>query len=295
MIDFDNFKINCSQIGSLMGVAKGNRKLTEAEIKKLFNTLGRDYGELSESMKNTAYEILTKEIYYEPNKPSGKILSELILIYTYEMYGKTKISRGNDSPHAAEKGNMAEPAAIEFLSRMDGIVYEKNDELFENKWIKGVPDIIVRGKGKNVEKIIEVKTSYDLPSFIMAMHRNETSDNLFEVMGYMDLLNCKNAEIVHCLVDMPGKIVSFEEKRLRDRYNWLEIDDDVIEDRIGRAIINMEYSGIPDELKIFRRSVPFNKLSMKAAKSRATVAKKWMKGIHHVFTKNLVNLPETEE
>lgn len=294
MLDFDNFKIFCSQISSLMGNARGNKRATETEIKKLFSILGRDYGELSEPMKNTARDILLKEITYEPNRPSDKILSEIILIYTYEMYGKTKISRGNDSPHAAEKGNMAEPAAIELISKIDGIKYEKNDQVFENNWFRGIPDVIVRnGKGK-VEKIIEVKASYDLPSFIMSMRKEETSHNLFETMGYMDLLGCKNAEIVHCLVDMPDKIVSFEEKRLKERYRWLELEDDDMNGRIEKAINNMIYTDIPEELKLFRRSVTYNKLTMKDVKRRVTSSRKWIKEVHEMFTKNRLNLSESE-
>lgn len=294
MIDFENFKINCSQIGSLMGNAKGNKPPTEIQLKKLFNILGRDYAELSEPMKYAAREIMLKEINYDPNKPSDKILAALILIYAYEMYGKNKVSKGNDSPNEMEKGIVAEPASIKFLSEYDGIEYQKNQEKFSNKWFKGVPDIIVRNEVGKPIKIIEVKTSYDLPSFIKAKYNSESSGNIFELFGYMDMLGCKEGEIVHCLVDMPENIQSFEEKRLRERYSWLELDEETILDRVGRTLNNMEYSGIPKEYKIFRRSYTVNKLTMKDVKRRATSAKKWLKTIHELFTENKVNLLEIE-
>lgn len=295
MIDFDNFKINCSQIGGLMGNAQGNKPPTEVQLKKLFNTLGRDYAEMSEVMKFNAREILLREINYDPNRPSDRILSALILIYSYEMYGKNKVSKGNDSPHEMEKGSLAEPASIKFLSQFDGVEYQKNQEKFTNKWFQGIPDIIVRNEGGKPVKIIEVKTSYDLPSFIRAKYKPEPSSNIFELFGYMDMLGCKEGEIVHCLVDMPERIQSFEEKRLRERYSWLELDEETILDRIGRTLNNMEYSGIPDEFKIFRRPYTINKLTMKDVKRRATVAKKWIKTIHELFTENKVNLLETDD
>lgn len=295
MIDFDTFQVNCSQIGSLMGNAKGNKPPTAAEIKKLYNLLGRDHGELTEAMKFSIREVLLKQIAYEPNRPSDRIISELILIYTYEMYGKTKISRGNDSPHAAEKANMAEPESIKLISRIDGVEYKKNEQLFSNKWFKGIPDILVRGSGKNVEKIIEVKNSYDLPSFIMEMRKPEKPSNLYEVMGYMDIIGCKQGEIVHCLVDMPDKIASFEEKRLKERYAWLEIEEETVSDRISRVLNNMEYASLPDVQKIFRRSVSINSLTMGSAKRRVGSARKWLREIHEDFTQNLVNLSECDE
>ncbi len=294
MYNFENFKVNCSQIGSLMGNAKDNKPPTQSQIQKLFATIGRDYGELSEAMKHNAREILTKWIDYEPGRPSKTILSEMVLLYCYEMYGKSKIPKGNDSPHQLEKGSLAEPESIKLLSKTDGVEYVKNNELFENKWFKGIPDIILRKESGKITKIIEIKTSYDLPSFIMSKRMPEHPDNVYQVMGYMDLTGCKEAEIVHCLVDMPEQIVSFEEKRLRERYNLLEIDQLEIESRIGNHITNMEYSEIPDELKIFRRSFTKNTFTVKAVKSRVTMSKKWMKEIHECFTENAINLSETE-
>lgn len=294
-MDIENFKINCSQIGSLMGNARDNKPPTQPEIKKLFNIIGRDYGELSEPQKNTAREILLKAIEYEPNRPSDKILSEMVLIYAYEMYGKSKISKGNENPLYLEKANMAEPESIRMISDEDGVEYSKNEQLFVNKWFKGIPDVLIKTPIGKISKIIEVKTSYDLPSFIMSLIKPEKQDNIYEVMGYMDLTGCRDAEIVHCLVDMPEKIMSHEEKRLRERYEWLELEETIMYDRIQKVLANMEYSQIPKELKIFRRPVTYNKLSVKAVKRRTTTAKKWFSNIHNTFTKNLVTLEEVEE
>lgn len=288
-MDFSKFKINCSDIGILMGTAPANKPPTEAQLKKLYHILGRNWEELTEPMKFNAREIMTKALEYNPKRPTSTILSELVLIYCYEVYGKGKVSAGGVAPHAAEKGNMAEPEAIRVLSKFDNIEYHKNDQLFENAWFKGTPDIIFRNIKGKPERIIEVKTSYDLPSFIMSMIKPEPPKYLFEVMGYMDILKCRSAEIVHVLVDMPDKIASFEEKRLRERYELLELDKTTIENRIGRRLNDMEYSNIPDELKVFRRPAPFNPLSMKEAKVRANLAKKWIEEIHDTFTLNLSN------
>ena len=295
MLDIENFKISCSQIADLLGTVRGNRRPNATEVKKLFNTLGRDYGELSEAQKFAARQILWREINYEPKLPATAMWAILAQIYAFEMYGKSKLTKGNESPMFLEKGNMAEPESIKFLSKIDGIEYQKNETLFENKWFKGKPDIIVRDEKDTAKKIIEVKTSYDLPSFIVSMVKPEPARSIYETMGYMDLLGCKEGEIVHVLVDMPEKIASFQKKKMMERYEHLGISPEMSHDRIGKVLADMEYSGIPDEYKIFRRPIEINGLTMKWAKGRVRTARTWFAKLDAAFTKKQVNLSEIED
>lgn len=295
MINFDDFKINCSQIGNLMAVAKDNIPPNANQLRTLFATLGKNYKELSEAQKFTARDIMLKQIFHDPKKPAGKILSEMIMIYAYEVYGKSKISKGNDSPKEMDKGLAAEPAAIEFLSKMDGVTYVKNEEMFENKYFRGIPDILVRDDNGKIIKVIDIKISYDLPSFILNKVRaEEKQSNVFQVMGYMDLTKCKKAEIVHILVDMPESMAKMEEKRLKERYASLELSDDEISNKISKVLNSMNYSDIPEEFRIFKRKYSINNISLKAIKHRITYSKNWVKNIHSVFTNNSVNLLENE-
>jgi hypothetical protein len=294
-MDYSKFKVNCSQIGSLMGQNRYNKPPTEPHLKKLYEILGRDYEELSEKMKFDARKIMTNAIYYDPKRPGGKILSEFVLIYAYEMYGKGKVSKGNDSPLQIEKGNMGEMAGIDFLSKVDGVAYEKNNILYENQWLKGIPDIILRDTGGEVDKIIDIKISFDLPSFIMTKLKSEDSSNVYELMGYMDLMKCKKGEIIHILTDMPAPMISLEEKRLKERYATLGLDETQASNRLQTYFNNIEYSNVPEELKYFRREYTLNKLTMKMVKSRVTKAKKWMSMVHESFTKNNVTLTQVDD
>lgn len=295
MLDIENFKVGCSQIYDLLGTTRGNRRLNATEVKKLFNLLGRDYGELSEAQKFTARQILFREINYEPKLPSGTMWAILAQVYAFETYGKSKLTKGNESPMFLEKGSMAEPEAIKFLSKIDGIEYKKNEKLYDNKWFKGKPDIIVRDENGTPKKIIEVKTSYDLPSFIVSMVKPESARSVYETMGYMDILGCKEAEIVHVLVDMPESIANFQKKKMAERYEYLGISPETAQDRIGKVLSDMEYSGIPEDHKVFRRKVELNGLTMKWAKGRVKTARTWLTKLDATFTKKQVNLAQIEE
>lgn len=295
MLDIQNFKINCCQIYDLIGTVRGNRRPSATEVRKLFNTIGRDFGELSEAQKFTARQILWREINYDPKMPANSMWVILAQTYAFEMYGKSKLTKGNESPMFLEKGSMAEPEAIKFLSQMDGAEYQKNETLYENKWFKGKPDVVVRDENGHPKKVIEVKTSYDLPSFIVSMVRPESPRNIYETMGYMDVLGCKESEIVHVLVDMPEKIASFQKKKMLERYEHLGIDPLLADDKVEKVLADMEYSGIPDEYKIFRRAVEINSLTLRAAKNRVKTARTWLAKVDAAFTKKQVNLSEIDE
>lgn len=269
-----------------MGNPKYNKRPTETEIKKLLDILGRGYPNMSERMKQDAREIMLKEINYEPKRPPDRIVTELVLIYALEVYGKGKLSKGNDSPLVLEKGITGEAEAIKMLSAKDGIEYTKNEGKKTNKWFVGRPDIIVRSENGKVSKIIDIKVSFDLPSFILTKFKQENPDNVYELWGYMDLFGCKEGEIVHCLVDMPENISAFEEKRIRERNQTMGINPEYSEERIAYVLNNMQYSDIPMDARIFRRSFSLNKLAIKDAKRKATSAKKWIESIHKMFTKN---------
>lgn len=269
-----------------MGNSTTNAEPTKKEIAELFNYLGREQEELSERQRFLAREIMTKAIDYEPNRLSETVKTELVKIYCFEMFGKQSVSKGNDNPLALDKGKFAESESISLLSKIDGVEYEKNTELFENRYFKGVPDIIVRKNGK-VVKIIEIKTAYDMPSFIKSFYSNEPPTNIWQTMGYMDILSCKDAEIVHCLVDMPKPMIDQEVLRLQEKLFLSNTEPLLIKESEGRLVNNMTFYDIPMELRFFRRKVVFNKLSMKDAKSRVKKARVWLKDLHEKFTKSL--------
>ena len=269
-----------------MGNSTTNAEPTKKEIAELFNYLGREQEELSERQRFLAREIMTKAIDYEPNRLSETVKTELVKIYSFEMFGKQSVSKGNDNPLALDKGKFAESESISLLSKIDGVEYEKNTELFENKYFKGVPDIIVR-KNSKVVKIIEIKTAYDMPSFIKSFYSNEPPTNIWQTMGYMDILSCKDAEIVHCLVDMPKSMIDQEILKLQEKLFISNTEPLLIKESEDRLVNNMTFSDIPMELRFFRRKVVFNKLSMKDAKSRVKKARVWLKDLHEKFTKSL--------
>lgn len=263
-MEIQDFRVNCSSIAALTGNALGNHPVSDKDFQVLFNLLGRDYNELTEAQKNTARDIMLREIHYEPSKLNDTTTSELAASYAYQFFGKKKLSKGNQNPKQLEKGNLGEEEAIKILSEFDGVAYSKNEDKFTNRWFCGVPDILLRDDVGKIIKIIDIKISYDLPSYLLSLMRDEQTGNILEMMGYMDLTKCMNGEIVHILTNSPQQMIDAEPNK-----------------EIAKSMVFDEFSW---DKKIHRVPVTFNKIRMGEIKKKATRAKNWVKQLHDKFT-----------
>lgn len=107
------------------------------------------------------------------------------------------------------KGNLCEQDSMglwqEYL-KLTGqkVMLLKNKEHFANDFIMGTPDLI------NGQYVDDTKTSWSLRTFFEA---EPTKDNIWQIRGYMDLLNKPKGRIVYCLVKTPEEMIVEQEKR----------------------------------------------------------------------------------
>lgn len=97
-----------------------------------------------------------------------------------------------------QKGNTVEDQAIELLSEYwnDGFLF-KNEIQFENDWITGTPDIILRTKG------VDTKCPWDWSTFPAFESKLPESDYFWQAQGYMDLTGLDLWQIAYVLCDTP--------------------------------------------------------------------------------------------
>ena len=128
----------------------------------------------------------------------------LIEIYLTEKYGRTK----ELSNKYIEKGLAMEEDSLTLYSRINGEFFKKNDKHFENDFITGTPDNF------NTERVIDLKTSWDIFSFYNVLTKK--IDSLYEtqLQGYMWLLGLKKASLNYCLVNTPENLICDEKRRL---------------------------------------------------------------------------------
>jgi len=181
------------------------------------------------------------------SRDKSDLLGETCKAYLDEMviFKKYGIKKDITSKYI-EKGLLMETDSIGLLLAIDGIIYSKNEERFSNGVITGEPDIIHEGK------IIDVKTSWDLFSHVKNKKINPKYE--WQVLGYMELTGCKQAEVIHLLVDTPETLVQDEIRRTGWKLGMVEVPEE-LESDIRK---NMIFEQVPLSERCIRFAVEYS-------------------------------------
>ena len=168
----------------------------------------------------------------------------LIEVYIAEKYGRKR----DIQTKQMKKGVEAEQDSIDLLSIYLKLPFSKNEERFKNDFITGLPDII------NGDTIIDIKSSYDLWTFLGNIP--DKLDNLYywQMQSYMWLTGTKNAIIAYCLVNTPENIIQ------QEKYYLLKKMDVISEEspEFIKEAMKIEFNMTFDDISIDERILTFN-------------------------------------
>ena len=141
-----------------------------------------------------------------------------------------------------DKGHIMEDEALDFVSDhlYNGKLLVKNEEYFENDFLKGTPDNIQK------DHIIDVKNSWDFSTFPLFETELPTKDYFYQGQGYMNLTGRKGFKVIYCLLDTPANLIESEAWNYSKRNGLGQPDDDLIMDFYER----MTYKDIDPKLRL---------------------------------------------
>jgi len=178
----------------------------------------------------------------EPLSKTAK--SYLKKYYAYLKYGKWSASLDKGNKYT-NKGKLGEPDSIELISFLDDRFYVKNPERFQDEELTGEPDVIFFIGDEPY--IIDVKTSWDIETFMNVLGENLNALYWWQMQGYFALTGAKRGEVSYCLVNTPESILMKEKYYLAERLNSpidTSVDPEYI--RQERELVNnMTFSDIP--------------------------------------------------
>lgn len=100
------------------------------------------------------------------------------------------------------KGLAVEEKGITLYSRVMKQFYKKNDQMFENEYIIGTPDI--------VHNVMDIKSSWDIWTFYNVLATAPNKDYWWQLQGYMDLCDDDISQLIYVLISTPEDLIQQE-------------------------------------------------------------------------------------
>ncbi len=193
-------------------------------------------------------------------RSKSEVLSQTAKTYIEELakehlFGIKKVFKSRYT----DKGNEVEEKAIELTEEVLAFEFlTKNEEYFENDYIKGTPDIITHSL------VIDVKSSWSGDTFPFFESELPNKDYYYQVMGYMWLTGKKNALISYCLINTPEEIVNDEIRRTA----WGKYEIEPSEETIRDVVALHSFEHIPKDRRVKAFHVEYNEGVVNEIKTR---------------------------
>jgi hypothetical protein len=197
--------------------------------------------------RSSSIGYLMTEPQTKADKEAG-LLSKTAQKHLLEVYITEKYGRKRDiQTKQMRKGIEVEEESINLLSLYLKKPFSKNEERFTNDFISGHPDIIDEG-------IIDIKSSYDLWTFLGNLPDKLDSLYYWQMQSYMWLTGKQKATIAYCLVNTPDSIVEQEKYYLLKNMDVISEESPEFVREAMKLELNMKF----DDIDIEERILMFN-------------------------------------
>jgi hypothetical protein len=217
----------------------------------------------------------------EPKEKAAKDAGELSKTaksHLKKVYAKEKYGREQDIiTKQMQKGTEVEEESITLLSRVLKKMLYKNDQRLNNKYITGLPDIYEGESIHSAEEITDIKSSYDLFTFLPNIGEPLDRDYYYQLQGYMALSGAKRACIAYCLVDTPEHLIDSEKWKLFKAMDVISEESPEFIKEAQKIEKGMRFGDIPKEERVLlfpveRDETAIAKIYEKVAKAREFLA-----------------------
>lgn len=198
---------------------------------------------------------------------------ELIKIYSQVKYGRKKdiITKQMD------KGIVCEPDSIDLFSRVEGRIYFKNEELLENNWFCGHPDIFIGDNIMNADEVHDIKSSWELDSFMPKLIEEPDKGYVAQLNVYFDLTGAKVGSIAYCLVSAPIGIVEGEKYSLLRRMNVISDENPEYKKAAAEIEKNMIVDDIDYRERVIKQPIARNDELIEKMRAKVPIFRAWLK------------------
>lgn len=218
------------------------------------------------------------------------ILSETCKTYLMQTYVLSKYGRVMEiKAKQLIKGTLTEEECIAMFSDLEGFSYNKNEERLRNDFIIGTPDLYRGESIFGTDEIIDIKSCWDIFTFLSNVQDPEKDMYYWQLQGYMALTGASIGTVAYCLVNTPDSIVEGEKYNLLRKMDVAtELDPTYIKE-VNQLMINRNFDDIPVSERLLTYSIDRNDEEIEGMYKRIDKCREFLfefEDMHLKFSKN---------
>ena len=212
----------------------------------------------------------------EAGELSKTCQNELIKIYNQVKYGRKQ----DITTKQMDKGVIQEPVSIDLLCKVDGKLYFKNEEHLENEWFSGHPDCFVGDNIENADEVLDIKTSWDIHTFMPKLIEGIDKSYEAQLNVYYDLVGASGGFIAYCLVSAPEIILEKEKYHLLRNMDVISEESPEYLSAAADLEKEMTFDDIDPRERVIKIEVPKNEELIQKMKDKVPILRKWLQEFH---------------
>ncbi len=280
-VNFDNFKVRCSQISVALAESRANPTLTEKQAEKLKEL--EEKATLTDNQKIELAELLVKkENSSKVILPDGYI-DYLCKEYSYMTTGKIGVDKEFMELEQMEKGKIVELESIATLCIVDGVLYTPNDtkERVSNDYLSGEVDAYLGESIIGASVIPDLKSIWDYPTFLSKIRKPLSLANRYQIQGYLDITGAPTGFIADVLINTPDSVVESIKWKLLRKLGSTTDESPEFQEAWRTIRHSMYFDDIPVKQRVNKKYVePFSEHEKNKLYDRVKHGREWLWKFH---------------
>jgi hypothetical protein len=204
-------------------------------------------------------------------------LSETTKTHLVDVYVANKYGRQEDiQSRYIEKGLAVEEDSITLYSRLKKSFFKKNEDHLHNSWIKGTPDMYTGESINAAQSIIDIKSSWDIYTFMRVITKEINKMYYWQLQGYMDLSGATSATLAYCLVDTPEQLIADEKRKLMWKMGCATEESPLFIEACEELERSMTFGDIHMEERLIEFHIERNDADILKMHIRVEECRKWL-------------------
>lgn len=286
--DWSKFKVRCSAINDVLSESKENPSLTEAQLKILDRYRKKlDAGSsLTVNQEEEMKYLLAKEVTSKKLVLSSTCISYLMDEYAWITEGMIPVNKEQLDVAAIKKGNMTEISGISLLIQVDKEPYKIHKDRIYNDFLSGEIDAYLGEHVMVARRIIDNKSSFDLPTYLKKIHAPVDNGHKMQVKGYMDITGATQGYVSHTLVDLPDELIEDARWRLTRKLNAATPESPEVLELWPKWVRSMKFGHMPAHKRVHKIKIePFTTFERRKLYDKVKICGEWLNNFHEEFQK----------